>query len=403
MRLWVGQSVSEIGSEITVLALPLTAVLLLHPTALQMGFLRAGWYGPQLAFGLFAGVSVDRIRRRPILITCDLGRAVTLAMIPVAVLLGGLQMWVLYLAAIVIGTFDTFFSIAYQSFLPSVVSRSHLVEGNSKLQTSSAIAQVAGPGLGGALIKLLTAPIALLVDSLSFLVSLILFISMRVREADAATVKSGHGSDRSVWHEIILGWQRLYADPLLRVIGSCSAVLGFFFGIQQTVLILYLVDGLHLDTVVIGVVLAIGSIGAIAGALVSGPAGARSLGPTLIIAVLVNAIGGTLLGLASGAGALPLLIAGQLLVGASFPLYFINQTSLRQAVAPPEYLGRVTAAFTVISWGMIPVGALAGGLVPSLVGLRATLVIGGIGKLGASLLLVFSPIRQLRHVPRQQP
>jgi MFS family permease len=365
---------------------------------MDLGLLRAAWSGPQLLFGVVAGVGVDRLRRRPLLIVSDLGRAVALAAIPAAVLWGGLRMWLLLLVSFVVGSFGTVFSVAYQSFLPSVVPRKSLVEGNSKLQTTAAVAQVAGPGLGGALVQLFTAPLVILIDSVSFLISAILLATMRVDEALPA---SSRGTTRrhGILHELSVGWKQLYKHPLLRAISGSSAILAFFFGVQQTVFVLYLVQALHLEAFMIGAILAVGSIGGIVGAMVAGVLSSRHLGSTLIVALLVNAIGAVLLGLASGVAAIAVLIVGQVLIGVSFPLYFINQTSLRQAIAPPEYLGRITAAFAMTSWGIVPVGALVGGVVPSLVGLQATLVIGGVGKLFAVGWLLFSPVRRFQHIP----
>lgn len=396
LRLWTGQSVSQFGSEITMLALPLVAVLLLDASPLEVGLLRAAWSGPRLVFGFAAGLAVDRLRRRPLLVGSDLVRAVALSAIPLAALLGGLEMWLVFLVAFVLGTFDTLFIIAYQSFLPSVISRADLVEGNGKLQTTAAVAQVAGPGIGGALVQLLTGPVVLLVNSLTFVCSAAMIAVVRVRE-EPPPPKSRQ--PHAIRAELSLGWQHLIADPLLRAIGGSSAILGVFFGVQQAVLIVYLADELRLSSFVIGVILAVGSVGAVVGAIVAGVLGARNLGPTLVLAVIVNAVGASLLGFAGDAAAIPLLVLGQVLAGVSIPIYTVNVTSLRQAVAPPELLGRITATFAVIGWGMIPVGALLGGLLPSLIGVQATLAVGGLGKFGAVVWLLLSPIRRMREIP----
>jgi MFS family permease len=393
-RFWSGEAVSELGSEVTALALPLAAVTLVHATAFELGLLRAAWTGPQLLLGLVAGQIVDRVRRRRLMIGADLGRALALAAIPLAALLVGLDVWLLVAVAFVVGAFDTLFAIAYQAFLPSVVPDEQLTEGNGKLQTTYALAQVAGPGLGGALVQAVTAPVAILADSLSFLVSAVQLGRMRVPSDRPAAVGDGPSGLR----QAVLGWRLLYRSRVLRAIGGCSVFFGLCYGIQQAVLILYLVSGLHLRAAMIGVVFGIGSLGAVAGAAVSGPAGRRWLGPALVVAIAVNAAGATLIGVASGPVAVPLVVAGQLLVGLSFPLYFVNTTSLRQAVSPRAYLGRITAAFAMISWGMIPLGALIGGLLPFWIGLRATVVVGGAGKLVGLVFLVASPVLAVRSV-----
>jgi MFS family permease len=397
LRLWSGQAVSDFGSEITMLALPLTAILVLHASVWEVGLLRAAVAAPQLLFSIIAGMVADRLRRRPVLVISDLARALVLATIPLAAVLSVLNFWLLFVVAFIVGTFDTLFIVTYQAFLPSVVTADDLVEGNSKLHTTGAIAQVAAPSAGGALIQILTAPVVILLDALSFLFSA--FMISRIRVEEGTVRESRRQTPRQFSAELVVGWRHLVADPLLRAIGFASTILGFFFGVQQTVLILYLFEELRLSPLAIGAILAVGSVGAVLGAMASGRVGQGAVGPTLIMATLVNTVGATLLGVASGEVAIALLVVGQLLVGASFPLYFVNQTSLRQAVAPPEYLGRITAAFAMISWGMIPVGALIGGLLPALTGLQATLLIGGAGKLVAVVWLWFSPVRQVRQIP----
>jgi MFS family permease len=250
---------------------------------------------------------------------------------------------------------------------------------------------VAGPGAGVALFQAVSAPVALLADSLSYLVSAVQIGRMRVPEDRPPAARPGP-------RDALLGWRLLYRNRVLRAIGGCSVFFGLCYGIQQAVLILYLVSGLHMKAALIGLVYGVGSLGAVAGAAVSGPAGRRWLGPALVLAIAVNAVGATLVGMASGPAAVPLVAAGQLLVGLSFPLYFVNTTSLRQAVSPRAFLGRITAAFAMISWGMIPLGALIGGVLPFAIGLRATVIMGGAGKLIGLVFLVASPVLAVRSV-----
>ncbi|GIM91827.1 MFS transporter [Paractinoplanes toevensis] len=392
MRLWTGQAVSDFGGEITQLALPLTAIFVLNAPVWQVGLLRAATAAPLLLFSIPAGMLADRLRRRPILIVSDLARAVVLAVVPLAAVLHVLSIGLLVVVGLVAGTFNVLFLVTYQAFLPTVVTPDALVEGNSKLQTTGAIAEVAAPSAGGALIQWLTAPIVVLLDALSFLFSAFMISRVRVEETVVAAPR------RALLADLLVGWRHLVAHPLLRAIAVGSTIMGIFFGVQQTVLILFMTRTLHYSALAIGLILAVGSVGAIVGAVASGRVGRNALGPTLIAATLLNAIGGTLLGTTTGALAVPVLVLGQFLVGASFPMYFVQQTSLRQAVSPPEYLGRITAAFAMITWGMIPIGALIGGLLPSFLGLQATLLLGGLGKLLAVAWLWFSPVRQVRSI-----
>src|SRR6266581_5807108 len=215
VRLWTGHTISRFGSEISQLAIPLTAALVLNASAFQMGLLGTFEFAPFLLLSLFAGVWVDRLRRQPILIVADIGRAVLLGSIPLAAVLGVLRIEQLYVVGVCTGVLTVFFDVADQSYLPALVSREHLVEGNSKLEVSRSVAQIAGPGVAGALVQLITAPMAVLVDALSFVASVISLLFIRVREP--APVRND-GPTGSIWSELREGLAVVLENPLLRSI-----------------------------------------------------------------------------------------------------------------------------------------------------------------------------------------
>ena len=397
MTLWAGQSVSLFGSQITRLALPLAAVLTLHANAAQMGFLGAALLAPYLILGLFAGVWVDRLRRRPILIAADVGRAALLVMIPVLAVAGALRIEHLYVIGFLFGTLELFFEVAYQSFVPQIVERDQLTQGNSLLKLSDSTAQVAGPGLGGALVQVLTAPVAIVVDAASFVVSAVTLVLIRTPEAPNNSV---HASN--VWAELREGLSLVMGHPWLRAIAGCTATLNFFANLLMTVYILYATRQLGMTPAVIGLVFAAGGASTIVGTLLAGPAARRlGVGPALMGASLVIGIASLLIPLAGGPGllAVALLIGTQVLWGLSRPVFDINQLSLRQAMTADRLQGRVNASMLFIVWGVIPFGSLLGGALGSTVGLRETIAVGAVGMLLAVVWMILSPIRDLRRLP----
>ena len=398
LKLWAGQSVSLFGSQVTRLALPLAAVLTLHAGAAQMGLLGAALLTPYLVFGLFAGVVVDRLRRRPILIAADVGRAALLAVIPVLAISGRLRIEHLYAIGFLFGTLEVFFEVAYQSFVPRIVDRDQLTQANSRLQLSDSAAQVAGPGLAGALVQLLTAPVAIIVDAASFMVSAATLVLIRTSEAP-------HNSDHrpDVWAELREGLVLVMGQPWLRAIAGCTATLNFFANLLMTVYILYATSSLGLPPALIGAIFAVGGVTTILGTMLAGPAARRlGIGRAMLGASLVIGIAGLLIPIAAGPGpvAIALLIGTQVLWGLSRPVFDINQLSLRQSITADRFQGRVNATMLFIVWGVIPFGSLLGGALGSTIGLRATIAVGAGGMLLAVLWMVFSPIRHLRTLPR---
>jgi MFS family permease len=397
LKLWTGQSVSLFGSQVTRLALPFTAILSLHATAAQMGILGAVQLAPFLLLGLFVGVWVDRLPRRPILIAADIGRALLLSAIPLMALTHTLRIEYLFVVGFLLGTLELFFDVAYMSFLPSLIEREQLVDGNSMLQMSDSVAQVAGPGLGGALVQLLTAPLAILADALTFLASAISIIAIGAREEAVQT-----DARRNVWSELREGLKLVIGNPLLRAIGGCTATLNLSANALFTVYMLYCTGPLGLKPAVIGAMFAIGGLSTVAGTLLASRAAGRfGVGPMLIASPFVIGLASLLIPLAGGPPlvAVLLLIAAQVLFGLGRPIFDINQLSLRQAITPARLQGRVNASMLFIMWGVIPIGSLLGGLLGTTIGLRQTLTVGAVGMSLAFIWVLFSPIRGLRRQP----
>jgi MFS family permease len=397
LRLWAGQTVSLFGSAVTEIALPLTAIALLGASAAEMGVLRAVEYLPFLLAGPFVGVWVDRRRRRPLLVAADLGRAALLASVPVAWWLDRLTVAQLYAVAFLVGGLTVVFDVSSQSFRPTLVGREQLAEGNGKLEVSESVAQMGGPGLGGLLLQVLTAPVALLVDALSFVLSALCLGSIRATEP-APCPQAGQAG---LWREIGEGWRLLRRRPELRAMAGYAGSQQLGMNALLTVYLLYLSRELRLGPALIGLLVVAAGPGTLLGATLAGPLGRRfGLGPTLVGSALLTGGGALLIPLADGPRPvqLGLIAAGWFLLGLS-SVYDILALSLRQAVTPERLRGRVNASMSVVFWGAMPIGALLGGLLGQAIGFRPALVAGAVGTLLASLWVVRSPLPALRKLP----
>jgi MFS family permease len=398
LKYWTASAISDVGSQVTALALPLIGALTLNATPWQMGVLTASGTAPILLAGLFAGVWVDRVRRRPVMIATDVGRALLLSTIPLASVLGVLRIELVCVVALLVGTLSLMFDLAHLAFVPALVTREHLVDGNSKLETTTAAAQVVGPGLGGALIGLLGAPFAILLDALSFLASAWLIKRTRATEA-APACPLGRPS---VWAEIREGLRVVRGQPLLLALAAASATMNFFGRMFLAVYVLYMTRDLGLGAVGVGLVLATGGVGALAGALVAAPATRwLGIGPTLIASQLAFGLTGLLVPLAVLVPSIALMMIVTSEVGQwmAVTVYYIDAVSLRQSITPDRLQGRVNATIRFFAGGVLPLGALAGGALGGVIGLPLTLVAAELGTLLGFVWLVFSPVRALRTLP----
>jgi MFS family permease len=402
LKLWTGQTISQFGTQISQLAIPLTAALVLTASPAEMGFLTAVEFAPFLLLSLFAGVWVDRMQRRPILIVADVGRAVALGSIPLAAGLHVLQMGQLYVVALVTGVLTVFFDVAYQAYLPVLVSRPHLVEGNSKLEVSRSVAQIAGPGIAGALVQLISAPLAVLVDALSYVASVISLLFIHVAEPPPARHPRPAGKAGSIWLELREGLGVVLGNPLLRSIAGCTATSNLFGNALQAVFVLYVTRQLGLQPAVIGLIFSVSGPGALLGALTAGELARRfGLGRTIVGSIFATGLGSLLIPLASGPEPVivGMLMLAQFVAGFGNPVYNINQVSLRQTITPDHLQGRMNASMRFIVWGTIPIGALLGGALGEVFGLWPTIMAMALAELTAPAWVIFSPVRQLRTQP----
>jgi MFS family permease len=394
--LWAGQSVSQIGSWITLVGLPLMAAQMLNASPLQMGILSGAGAAAILLFGLFAGAWADRLRRRPILIWTDLGRAAVLGTVPLAVALGRLNMSQLYLVAAASAVLTVFFDVSYQAYLPSLVSAENILEGNSKMTLSESIAGVVGPGLTGILVAAITAPMAILFDAASFVCSAISVWLIRTPEPRPIPSAAPH-----IGREIVEGLRASWHEPILRTLLLRSATAAIFLGFGGSLYILFAVRELRIGAVLLGAVIAVGGCSEVFGALAAERLVRRfGFGPTLIGAALLPAIAALLPPLAHGPVMLcaAILALGQL-GDMAWSIYGINALTLRQAIAPSHVLGRVNSAAHLTFRGVLPAGALLGGALAQAIGLRTAMFVGAGGFLLSTMWLIFSPIRRLRDLP----
>jgi MFS family permease len=394
MKLWVGQTISLTGSQITLLALPLTAALVLQSTPAQMGILSAVEYMPFLLFGMFAGVYLDYVKRRAVLIATDLIRAVLLMIIPIIAIFHLLHIEYLYVIGFMVGICNTLYAVAYQSYVPVLVEREQLVEANSKLELSRSITEVSGPGVAGFLVQLLSGPMAIFLDVLSFLVSATLTGSIRKTE----NVPGQKSQRKNVWQDMLEGVQVVWNDQRLRAIAACSATTNFFNYMLITLFVLFVLRELGISAFILGLIVSASSVGGLVGALISRFVVKRlGLGPTIVVTAFLSGPGNMLVPLAFGPQwlAITILITGRFLVGMAVTTYNVNQVSLRQSLVPERLQGRMNASMRTIVWGAIPLGSLVGGFLGEIIGLRPTLFIAAIGGVFAFLWVALSPTNTL--------
>lgn len=398
LKLWAGQTVSLFGSQVTTLALPLTAVLVLRATPVQMGILGAAQFLPYLLLTLFAGVWIDRRRRRPMLIVADVGRAGLVGLIPLLALLGWLRMDALYGIALLLGVLTVFFDLAYQSYLPALVERAHLLEGNSKLQVSASVAEIGGPGLAGVLVQVISAPGALVMDAVSFLASVLSLALIHKPEPMPAVSPTR----QNVRRELAEGLRVTFGNRYLRALAGEAATSNGFGEVITTLFVLYAVRQLGIGPERLGLILATGSIGALVGSATAGAIVRRfGVGPTIVGSMLLGCLPLLLVPLADG----PPLVVNLLLVlaffvsGCGVALSNVQVISLRQTITPDHLLGRVHASYRTVVTGAIPLGALLGGFLGGAIGLRPALLVAALGVACAPLWVLFSPVPRLRELP----
>jgi MFS family permease len=403
LAVWSAATISIFGSLITRTALPFAAILVLKAGPVEISWIRSAELVAGLIFGLVAGAWVDRLRRRPILIWADLGRALILASIPVAFLLNALTLVQLVVVAFATAVLSTFFDVADHAYLPTVVSRKRLVDANSALTATSSVAEFSAFGIGGFLIQALTAPIAILIDAVSFMVSAILLATIRKPEPPPTP----HADREPVLREIREGIGILARSPLLRALALSHGGTHILWGIFGTSYLIFANEELGLDPATIGVIAAIGGIGSLAGSALA-PIMVRrfGVGQSILLGIVGFIAGNALIPLAPAAGAVvgiplgALFLIGQQLLGDSLATVFeVTETSLMQASVSDRVLGRVNASFTTFTTLLTLLGAIAGGIIAETWGLRTAFWVGLLGAALTLFVVWFSPVRKVREAP----
>jgi MFS family permease len=397
--LWVGQGISDLGTAVSVVVIPLVAVVYLHASAFEVGALAALEWLPWLLVGLPAGVWVDRSRKRPLLIWCDVARMLLIASLPLAAAFGALIMAQLFAVALVTGLATVVFQVAYQSYLPTLIGRDELAEGNAKLQGTEAVARVAGPGIGGLLVQLVRAPFALVADAASYVVSVLALVAIHAREPAPQPV-----AHRSVRHEIAEGARYVRHDPLLRVFTIAPALANFFFIGFEAIMVLFLVRAVHLAPGAVGLLAASVGLGAVVGAALARPI-ARRIGTARAtwVSMTVAAPFGLLIPLTTRGPGLVFFVVGNVMIFAGILVYNVTISAFRQAYCPPALLGRVVASMRFVLFGTMPLGALLGGTLAEVLGPRPAVWVLLIGNLAPVAVLVLSPLRTMRDLPEHPP
>ncbi len=393
---WTGQTISLFGDEITLLALPLLAVLELDAGAAQMGLLTAAALAPNLLFSIHLGAWADnRQRRKALMVAADLGRALLLLTIPVAAVLGVLSLAQLYVVAFAGGSLGVLFSVVYNVVFVRLVAREEYIDASSLLNGSRAVSMVGGNGVAGLMVHWFSAPFALLIDALTYLASAFFVGRAEVREEpEAEPPREGEGP--------IAGLRYLARTPTIRACLLAAATLNLFnFGFYA-LLVLYATETLGIGAGAIGLALALGGLGCVLGAAVTGPLTRRyGLGPALIFGFVITPAPLLLIPLAAGMThlALTLLIVAEFFNGIGIMVLDVGLGALWAAAIPDRLRARVSGAFLLVNYGVRPVGALAGGLLGAAIGLQATMWLTAIGALAGVLWLFPSPIPKLRELP----
>ena len=395
LRLWGGQAVSEVGSAVSTLALPLLAVLTLHATTFEVAALEAAGSAAFLLVALQAGSLVDRWRKKRVLVWADLLRGVLLATVPLAYVAGWLTLTQLFVVAFASSVLTVFFDVAYQSYLPFLIDEDQLVDGNAKIGGSQSFAQVAGPSLGGLLVAGLGAAYAVLADVASFAVSTVL--TSRIRHVEARP--EPRPADRTLRADIREGLAFVFGHPVLAKVVACTATANFFSSLGSAVLIVFMVRTLHADGAVIGLVFGLGALGGLAGAVLARRVTARVGSARIIwLSILLEApflFAQPLAFPGWGVVLVSVTVAGGSAVAV---LYNVAQVSYRQAVTPRPLMGRMNASVRFVVWGVNPLGALAGGVLATVVGTRAALFVAAVGASLSALWVLASPLRTARDI-----
>jgi MFS family permease len=394
---WLGQSISVLGDQVTLLAIPIVAVLVLHAQPAEMGLLTAAGLLPHLLFSLPAGVWLDRVaRRRRLMILVDLARAALIATIPLAFMFNVLSLEQLFVVTFLVGALAVAFDISWQTLFVSVTPREDFVQANSLLNGSRSLAYVAGPSAGGVLIQVLGAPLTMLVDGLSYVASAFFLGRVQAEEPPVDPVR------QSIRVQLVTGLRFIGLDPIMRPtllsVATCNL---FNFGFAA-LFILYVTTHLNVEPGLLGLALGSGAVGGVLGAIVAARIGRRiGLGPAYALGLFLFPASLIAIPLVTGdlAIVLAMLFATEFGAGFGVMILDINAGTLIQARTPDAIRGRVTGAWRFINYGVRPIGALMGGLLGAAIGVRETLILVTIASLSGLLFLIRTPVLKLRDIP----
>ncbi|MEU4923661.1 MFS transporter [Streptomyces parvus] len=397
--LWSGQTLSEVGSAVTRVALPLVAVVVLDASTFQVGLLTAATTAAFAVFALPAGAIVDRHRKRSLMIVCDLLRLLILGSVPLAAAFDVLTMGQLYMVALAAGVCTVFFDVSYQSYLPSLIRTDELMAANGKLGTTQALAQLGGPSLGGGLVALVGAAMAIVVDALSYALSMLAMLGIRRREEPPPPPPAEEPLSRRITE----GLRFVFGHPILRRVVICTGTGNLFGGMTAALAMVFLVRELHVGPALTGLILAGSAIGGILGGMFAGRLAERVGSARIIWVSLLVFSAPQVIAAAAWEGWGTLLFPlGWASAGFAFMVYNIAQVTYRQSVTPPELMGRMNAAVRWVVWGTMPIGSLLGGALGSLIGVRPALVVAFAGSWAAGWFVFFSPLRRMRDIPRPE-
>lgn len=390
--LWSIETLSQVGAQVSVIALPLTAVVVLGAGPGDVGVLMALQFLPVVLVTLFAGAWLDRHRRRPALVVTNAVRFVLLAGIPVAYLTGGLTLYLLYGITFLAGCMTAVADVAYLVYLPSLVRDDQLLDANAKLEATYSVALIGGPGLGGVLVQLVGPPLAMLADAITYLLACLGLTAIRTPEA----VPSSDEDRAGMRAEIAMGLRTILGHPVLRSLISLAAVFNLFEQVVMTLYVLFAVQDLGLSPGVLGLALGIGSVGGLIGSVAAARlSGSLRAGRAALVAAFIGAAGLAIVPLAGGGQwvAALILIAAFLVYGFGLAAFNVISLSLRTTIVSPALLGRVTASFRLLVYGTIPVGALLAGVLGDAIGVRAAVAVGALALLAATVLFWATGLR----------
>lgn len=394
-HLCAANAISKAGTGIRNLAVPLLAVITLHASTFEVSMLNTLQTVAYLLIGLQAGAWCDRMRYRPVLVAADLGRAIALGSIPIAAAFGVVTIWQLYVAIFVTGLLTVFFDVAHQSYLPRLVERDDLIEGNAKLRASMSVSALAAPSLAGYLVQRFTAPIAILVDALSFLWSATWLTTIRRREPNPH-----EHVERNLRREILEGMRLVFGNPILRAIGLNNAMTSLCQAAYMAIVVVFLVREVHLSPSTIGLLGSLSLLGALVGAVLARRLATKvGAGRLMWITALINGLAFLGYPLTDSGWRLVFYAVAGFVTSACLIMIIVVQVSLQQTLCPDHLLGRMNATINFLYWGAAPVGSLLAGVVAEAIGLRPTLWLAAVGMLLAAGWLIASPLPTMHDLP----